>query len=212
MGLIKSVSDSDQEILTAILSLHIKSDRFDLDPCFSRGKIYEGMNEPRLKFDYAMIPERKDVRQADVRTLLEILTSKERSQIRSICFDPPFMFGVHGKTYANKMNRRFTMFQDFGQLEDMYKSALSIFFELLPIDGILAFKCQDYTDTKTIMTHCFVWEWATQVGFYPKDLFIKIATGGRIYNPKLIQRHSRKYHCYWWVFEKCRKEVCNGSK
>ena len=66
--------------------------------------------------------------------------------------------------------------------------------------------CKEFIDSKTTMTHCLIYEWAKEYGFYPKDIFIRVATGGRIWNPNLKQKHSRKYHSYWWVFEK-KKEL-----
>jgi hypothetical protein len=66
--------------------------------------------------------------------------------------------------------------------------------------GVLAFKTCDFTDKKSTWTHCEVWQWAQELGFYPKDLFVRTVTRGRAYNPKLVQRHARKLHSYLWVF------------
>ena len=65
----------------------------------------------------------------------------------------------------------------------------------------MIFKCQDYTDNKTTMTHCMVWDWANQFGFYAKDLAILVKPN-KITNPNLIQRHLRKIHTYFFVFKK----------
>lgn len=194
MSLIKSVSDSQTEILNWIIQLYCP-DGFDLDPTYSKGVFYKNVPEPRLKFD--LKPQINGVQQANC-TNLPI----ETRSIRSIIFDPPFMFGTHGQTKNNIMNKRFTMFNTWPELCIMYQDSLKEFHRILVKNGILAFKCQDYTDSKTTMTHCYVYQWARQLGFYPKDIFVLIATRGRIYNPKLIQRHARKFHCYWWIFQK----------
>ena len=50
---------------------------------------------------------------------------------------------------------------------------------------------------------------ALELGFYPKDMFILTAKmrinsfGGR-WNK---QEHARKYHSYFWVFEKIKQKV-----
>lgn len=194
MSLIKSVSDSQTEILNWIIQLYCP-DGFDLDPTYSKGVFYKNVPEPRLKFD--LKPQINGVQQANC-TNLPI----ETRSIRSIIFDPPFMFGTHGQTKNNIMNKRFTMFDTWPELCIMYQDSLKEFHRILVKNGILAFKCQDYTDSKTTMTHCYVYQWARQLGFYPKDIFVLIATRGRIYNPKLIQRHARKFHSYWWIFQK----------
>jgi len=193
-NLIKSVSDSQDEILNWIMQLY-NVKQFDLDPTYSKGVFYKNIPEPCLKFD--LNPQIECVQQADC-TNLPI----EPNSLQSIVFDPPFMFGTHGQTKNNKMNKRFTMFDSFSELCIMYQDSLKEFYRVLNKKGILIFKCQDYTDSKTTMTHCLVWQWAEQLGFYAKDLFILTAKGGRIYNPKLTQRHARKFHSYLWIFQK----------
>jgi len=195
--LIKSVQTKDQDILMAIRQLYLDGKNFDLDPCFSTGTFYKGIEEPIFKLDKS--PQRKDVIEND---LLNGLSDIANNVLNGIVFDPPFMFGKHGGWENSVMNKRFTMFNKWEDLELMYKTALSEFYRVLKMKGIVAFKCQDYTDSKTTLTHCFVHNWATDIGFKAEDLFIKIATGGRIWNKKLTQRHARKFHCYWFVFKK----------
>lgn len=194
--LIKSVQTKDQDILMAIRQLYLDGKNFDLDPCFSTGTFYKGIEEPKLKLDKS--PQRDDVIKNDILTGLPYMGST----LNGIVFDPPFMFGKHGGWKTAKMNIRFTMFDKWEDLELMYKTAIYEFHRVLKKKGIVAFKCQDYTDSKTTLTHCFVHNWATEHGFKVEDLFVKIATGGRIWNKKLTQRHARKFHCYWLVLKK----------
>lgn len=193
-NLIKSVSYSQDEILNWIIQLHCP-DGFDLDPTYSKGVFYKNVPEPRLKFD--LNPQTKDTRKADCTNL-----PLDSSSVNSIVFDPPFCFGVHGKTLENISAKRFTMFNSFDDLQQMYQASLQEFYRVLGKKGILVFKCQDYTDSKTTMTHCLVWQWALKYGFYAKDLFVLIAKCGRIYNPKLKQKHARKFHSYLWIFQR----------
>ena len=189
MSIIKSISYTDQEILQAILTLYVKDDRFDLDPCYSKGVFYKGMNEPRLKYDIS--PQIEGVIKADVKDIVL------NERIKSIVFDPPFLFHMRG---SYSIRDRFSGFKNFNELEDMYRKALKRFYDMLDKGGIVAFKCQDFTDTKTTLTHCFVWRWAEEQGFYVKDIFIKIAKQRLILQKK--QRHARKFHSYWLVLEK----------
>jgi hypothetical protein len=71
--------------------------------------------------------------------------------------------------------------------------------------GIVAWKCQDFTDAKTIMIHCLLYNWATAAGFYTKDILIRYRNRehpGAVYRMHQTQRHARKFHSYWFVFEK----------
>jgi hypothetical protein len=194
ISLVKSVGHSDTEILQNIQQLYAPNG-FDLDPTYSKGIFYKDISEPRLKYD--LKPQIEGVEQADCRCL-----PLESGLIENIVFDPPFMFGTHGQTKNNRMNQRFTMFDSFSDLCSMYQDSLKEFYRILTKKGYLFFKCQDYTDSKTTITHCLVYNWATQIGFYAKDIFILVASGGRIYNPNLQQRHARKFHSYWWAFRK----------
>jgi len=193
---IKSIQYSDKDILIAVKKLYLNNENFDLDPCYSTGKFYEDLERPMHKLDKN--PQSDDVIQNDIMNGLPF----PNDTVKSIVFDPPFMFGTHGQTKNNVMTKRFTMFDSWEELEQMYKKALEEFFRVLKKDGIVAFKCQDYTDTKTTLTHCYVHNWALEKGFKIEDLFIMVFKGGRIWNSNLKQRHSRKYHSYWLVLKK----------
>ncbi len=75
-------------------------------------------------------------------------------------------------------------------------------YRILKKGGLLIFKCQDFTDSKTTMVHCHVYNWAIELGFYPKDLAILSLKKGKIYNSNLKQRHLRKIHSYFWILKK----------
>lgn len=198
MGLIKSISYSNTEILTNIKTLFL-DDWFELDPTYSKGNFYKEIPQPKLKFD--LDPQTDDTIQADCRNL-----PLENNSISSIVFDPPFMFGgkngPHGGQGKDLMAKRFGMFYNFVELCAVYHDSLAEFYRILKRKGILAFKCQDYTDSKTTMTHCLVYNWAIGLGFYAKDLFILCAKQRPIFRPNATQRHARKFHSYWWVFQK----------
>jgi hypothetical protein len=195
MPVISSVGYSDKDIITSIIELHNNGQNFELDPCYSIGNFYKttGIAVPKYRFD--INPQVAGVIQADVKNI-----PLPANSIRSVIFDPPFMFGTHGQTKNYQMTKRFSMFDSFDELQNMYVGALKEFSRILVKNGIVAFKCQDYTDSKTTMTHALVYQWATDLGFYAKDLFI-LVFGARIYNSTLKQKHARKFHSYWWIFQ-----------
>lgn len=182
--MIKSIVYSDRELLENVSNLYLGGEWIELDPTYSKGNFYKNTKQPRLKYD--ILPQVEGVERGDCRDLFIPSHS-----IKSIMFDPPFMFGAHGQTKNNQMNKRFTMFDSWNELVEMYKSSLKEFHRILKRSGYLIFKCQDYTDSKSTMTHCYVHNWAINLGFYPQDIFILNWQGGRIYNPNLIQRHAR---------------------
>jgi hypothetical protein len=207
---VKSVVSTDQEALLGIMRLHNNGEPFEIDPTYSKGAFYrDQVPEPKYKFD--RYPELPGVEQADCKDL-----PFADGSISSIIFDPPMMFGAHGTNNPNNkvargysdpttLNNRFTQFTSFDELKAMYQGALDEFARILRPKGLLVFKCQDFTDKVTTFTHCLVWRWATERDFYPKDLFVRTVSAGRAYNPRLVQKHARKFHSYFFVFVK--KEV-----
>jgi hypothetical protein len=192
-SVIKSINLDEAIILNDIIALHNAGRPFDLDPTYSRGSLYMSGKVPRPWLTSDILPGAN--LQADV-TCLPLADAS----LDSIIFDPPFMFRPHGQLCAAEV--RFTMFADWAALARTYQGALAEFARVLRPKGIVAFKCMDYTDKKSTMTHCFVHHWAIERGFYVKDLFVRYRTHGPAYDPTKTQRHARKFHCYWWVLQK----------
>jgi len=191
----QSVYQDEQELLKAIIEVHLDGMNIHIDPMYFKGNFYKQIPKPFHRFD--INPKDNDCFKADARNL-----PLEDNYACNIILDPPFMFGLHGKTKKYYSSATHGIFKDFSELEDLYKKILKEAYRVLKPNGILIFKCQDYTDSKTTMVHCFVWKWAMEIGFYPKDLAILWLPKNKIYNSKLKQRHLRKTHSYFWVFQK----------
>lgn len=194
MGIIKSVYESDTEILSGISELYLQGNNFDLDPTYSKGNFYKTFAEPKYKSD--LIPQVDGVVKSDCRKLW-----LNDNSINSICFDPPFLFRNRPSVNNDVNCKRFSYFKTFEELLLMYEESLIEFYRVLNKKGILAFKCQDMTDDKTYFTHCEVLRLAEKNGFKVRDLFILVANN-RIYHSETKQRHARKFHSYWYVIQK----------
>ena len=195
---IYSFFDNEQECIQSILDIHNEGKPLDLDPMYNQGMFYKNtVQKPKYRFDLNANEKEYDAEQGDATNLP--LADKS---VHSVILDPPFMFGTHGQTKNNIINKRYTMFDKFEELENCYKGILAEAYRVLDKNGILIFKCQDYTDSKTTMTHCLVYQWAVEQGFYAKDIAILNLPTSKIYNGSLKQRHLRKTHCYFWVFQK----------
>lgn len=194
--IIKSISFNEQEIIRDILYLHCNSNPIDLDATYSIGNFYKkGLTKPKYKFD--LYPQLDEVKKSCSTNL-----PLENNSIKIMMFDPPFMFEKRNRINNNIQNKRFSMYNNgFEELEKHYRGTLKEAYRILKNKGILIFKCQDFTDSKTTLTHCFVNQWANEIGFYSKDLFILLSKGA-IANKNLTQRHARKYHTYFFVFVK----------
>ena len=83
------------------------------------------------------------------------------------------------------------------------------FYRILKDKGILIFKCQDKVSSgKQYMSHVFIMNEAVKLGFYPKDLFILLAKSRIVADWQLKnQKNARKFHSYFWVFQKCDTQI-----
>lgn len=193
----KSVFTDEQELLQALIDIHLKQD-IQLDPMYFKGNFYKsGVNTPAHRFD--LNPQVDDVEQADARDL-----PFEDNTFDNMILDPPFMFGGHGKQDQFYSSRTHGMLS-WLELQDLYTGILYEAKRILKPKGLLIFKCQDYTDSKTTMTHSKVYNWATTFcDFYAKDLAILVKPN-KVYNGNTTQRHLRKIHTYFWVFERVKQ-------
>lgn len=204
--MIRSISFSQEEIIQSVLSLHCKDEKIDLDPTYSKGNFYKGkISQPKYKFD--LYPKHEDVIKSCASDL-----PLDKESVSTIMFDPPFL-ATKGKSLkldsGNIINKRFGVFENEKKLHNFYVKCLHEFYRILKKNGVLIFKCQDKVSSgKQYFSHCFIKEEAEKVGFYTKDLFILLAKNRIVAEwQKKNQKHARKYHSYFWVFQKKEMKV-----
>ncbi len=205
--MIKSISYDQSEIIKNILNLHVPNHKIDCDPTFSVGNFYKntGIDIPRFRFDIS--PQVEGVTQGDSRCL-----PLEDSSIDCIMFDPPFL-ATTGKSLlsseVNIINRRFGVYPSEKELHQFYVDSLKESYRVLKNKGILIFKCQDKVSSgKQYMSHVFIMNEAVRVGFYPRDLFVLLSKNRLVADWQIkTQKNARKFHSYFWVFEKSDKVI-----
>jgi hypothetical protein len=204
--MISSIVTSDTEAISGILKLHCAGKGIELDPTYSIGGFYKKgiIAQPKFRFDIE--PRVSGVVKADAACL-----PLPDDSIGVTIFDPPFLattgpsLGIRNK--SNKLNKRFGVFPNEATLFDFYERALKELFRITKKDGVLIFKCQDKVSSgKQYFSHCFIYNKAIEAGWYVKDFFILIAKRRLVANwQKKNQKHARKHHCYYFVFQ---KKIC----
>lgn len=198
MNIIKSVYESQDDILEAIQTLHCP-DGFQCDLTYGNGGFWKNIPEPELCFDKE--PLKFQVVRSDS-TSIPI----EDGILDNLVFDPPFLTYVkngrdHGNTGKMVMSKRFSGYWAYKELETHYKGTLREAARVLKKKGVMVFKCQDIIHNhKMHCTHVNVINWAEQAGFRLKDLFI-LSAKHRM-TRKVKQQHARIYHSYFLVLEK----------
>jgi Mor family transcriptional regulator len=198
-SVVKSVYESQDEILKAILKLHCV-DGFDCDMTYGNGAFWKNIPRPKLCFDIS--PQKPEAMQGDSRYL-----PIPESSIASAVFDPPFLTYVkNGRNHKNgkvAMTSRFGGYWTYQELEDHYRDSISEAYRILKPKGHLVFKCQDIIHNhKMHSTHNRVILMAEIEGFRLCDLFILVAKHRMPSPQKGKQRHARIFHSYFLVFQK----------
>ncbi len=193
---VTTISFDQTEILSRIIKLHCPQG-IEADVTYSIGSFYSnGIPKPKYRFD--LVPQVSGIACADVQQL-----PIQAESFNSVMFDPPFLAGPGAMGKPGKMKIRFGCFKTMNLLWDFYYKALEELYRILKQDGALIFKCQDSVSSgKNWFSHAAVMNMAVGLGFYPKDLFILLVKHrmGMWHSNK--QYHARKYHGYFWIFEK----------
>lgn len=189
-----SVFEKDNDILVAIDDIFLKNKWYDLDCTYSKGVFYQDIKEPRLKSD--LIPLNTEVIKSDC-TELDFIND---NSLNSIVFDPPFLFRKRKSMNNDKISARFTYFNSYDDLQDMYKRSLDCFKRKLKKGGYVCFKCQDMTDGKFYCTHNFIINYAEKIGFELKDIIIK-KSKTKLQRDAKQQNCVAKIHSYWLILK-----------
>lgn len=197
---VRSISFDETEIINNILRLHVEGGQIDLDPTYSIGNFYKPLSiKPKHKFD--ICPQIEGVLQADARKL-----PFGAGEIKSIMFDPPFVCAQPTAEAAGIITKRFGFYKNVPELWNFYSDSMKEFYRILAPNGVLIFKCQDTVDSsKQYLSHVYIINEATQIGFYCKDLFV-YCVRNRITDDR-VQQHARKYHSYYLVFKKVNTKI-----
>ncbi len=204
--MIKSISYDQNEIIQNILELYCPTKTIDLDATYGKGMFYKNIQPPKYKFD--INPQLKDVKKCDSRNL-----PIDDNSLKCIMFDPPFLATTGKSLTSNKnnniINKRFGVYPSENELHKFYVDSLKEAYRILQENGILIFKCQDKISSgKQYLSHVFIINQAIKIGFYPKDIFILLAKNRLVAKWQTKnQKHARKYHSYFIVFEKSKKRI-----
>ena len=204
--MVKSVYTSNYDAITNIMHLY-NIERFDLDCTYSKGSFWKDLPGPVYKTD--LIPANDTVVKANSENL-----PFEDGSMNTIMYDPPFV--VAGASYKNNkagssiIAKRFEGYTNYKELTENYYNTLKELYRVCQKGGYVVMKCQDtVSGGKNHFTHCLIMNMAMEIGFYPRDMFIlhnkvRINSFGTKWTK---QEHARKYHSYYWVFEKVKPRV-----
>lgn len=207
--IVKSVYGSNYEVIRNIMDLY-EIEKFDLDCTYSKGSFWKDLPHPTHKTD--IYPYNDSVIEASSEDL-----PFDDNSMKSIMWDPPFVIVGSGKGHkkckegSSIIAKRFEGYGTYDDLKSNYYNTMKELFRITDKGGFVVMKCQDtVSGGKQYFSHVMVMNMANKIGFYPRDLFI-LTSNVRVnaFNGTkwTKQYHARKYHSYFWVFEKIKQKV-----
>lgn len=194
---ISTIGYDQQEMLCNIVNLHLDG-KIEVDPTYSKGVFYKDGRVPQPSFKFDLLPKTEDTEQASAENL-----PFEDNSVCSVVFDPPFIVGHTKGIPTGIIGERFHGFPYISDLWHWYDLCLEEHYRILKDGGKLVFKCQDTVSSgKQWLSHVHIINKAESLGFYTKDLFVLLAKSRLIGHNHTNQKHARKFHSYFIVFEK----------
>lgn len=193
--IIKSVSDSQDEILFNILRLYVGKNSFDCDLTYSVGIFYRNIPQPLMKYDKH--PQIEGV------LPLEQAYSIKNNTLHSIVVDLPFIVKREEDFHTSMIAHRFNCFHSVDDLYQTNVDMLKLSYSKLHKGGFLIMKTMDFVyAAKQYWVSNFVQNKANEIGFTLEDTFILVSKHKILSAKEGKQHHSRKFHSYFFVFKK----------
>ena len=193
-----------------ILQLHVPRGSTVADVTYGKGIFWQNVDPE----DYKVIASDIESTKVDCRKL-----PYGDETIDCVVLDPPYMEGFYRSqesmlagsgsyaafrdSYSNGSKSPETRPKYHAAVLDMYVSAGREASRVLRNKGILIVKCQDEVSAnKQWLTHVEIINEYIANGFYARDLFVVMRRNRPAASRILKQKHARKNHSYFLVFEK----------
>ena len=194
--IIKSISNSQDEILYNILRLYVHTDTYDCDLTASIGVFYRGII-PKPQHLYDKYPQMENVRS------LNEAFELPNECFHSIVLDLPFIVKDEASAQTSMVSQRFTSFLTMQELYDTNDTMLDLAYRLLKKKGYLIMKTMDIKYSgKQYWIGNYVQNKAQEIGFRLEDMFILMSKTKVLSTGWHNQHSARKYHSYFFVFKK----------
>lgn len=203
---------NNADVFPKVLSLHVSPGSVVADVTYGKGVFWRNVAEGL----YTLLP-------SDLKTGVDCRDLPYTdSSIDCVVLDPPYMEGLLRETADHRgASGTHVSFREayegdthngsrpqvspkwHAAVLDLYIRAGREAHRVLRRNGILIVKCQDEVSAnKQWLTHVEIINEYVSMGFYTRDLFVVIRTNKPGVSRIVKQRHARKNHSYFLVFQK----------
>lgn len=198
-SLYSSISGRNADLIAQVVRFYAFPHAFIADVTWGKGAFWKSVDLSQYNFSKSDIA----LNGIDFRNLPYNDTSFD-----IVVLDPPYAH--HPGTFMNDAtynNNATTKGMSHTDIQDLYRDGMQEAKRVLKDGGLLWVKCQDEIESgRQCYSHIEIYNTATILGFYAKDLFILKQNSPPLVQNKQ-QKHSRKNHSYLWIFRKggCKK-------
>jgi hypothetical protein len=195
-------------VFPQILDLHVPKGAAVADVTYGLGTFWRGVPEGEYQLKPSDLKTGVDCRKLPY----------EAETLDCVVLDPPYMEGLFrretGHMAGGGTHRAFRHAYSNGQAHNgkakYHDAVLDLYFRageeahrvLKPL-GVLIVKCQDEVSANLQrFTHVEIINRYSEMGFYPKDLFVVMRQNAPCITRLKKQEHARKNHSYFLVFTK----------
>ncbi len=190
-----AVAGNNAELIEKVVDLYVKDGQTVADVTYGKGAFWTKTDTSLFKLLATDI--KTTCPTCDFRRL-----KYKDGTIDHVVLDPPYMHNagtpMHEKRYQNAGTTKGMYHVDIMKL---YRQGIAEAMRVLKQNGKLWVKCQDEIESGyQRWSHIEIYDYATRLGFFGKDLFVMLRTNNPVIQQKR-QLHARKNHSYLWIFE-----------
>lgn len=195
-----AVSGRNADLIASAASLYLKPGMRVADVTYGKGLFWRKVDTTRFDFLPTDLKDGIDFRNLPYRDhSLDVLV-----------LDPPYMSTRMTDTSLTDYNDAYRVTDSFDALGirnnadvlRLYAEGMTEAHRVVKPKGMVWIKCQDTVDThhRQAFNHITIHNTATDLGWYPKDLFV-LVPNTNIPNRWPYQKHARKNHSFLWIME-----------
>lgn len=194
---ISSISYNQVEIISDIRTLFLGGAQFQCDATFGYGGFYLDKDFPEHCFDL----ENRNGVNPNLKIASATALPLQPMSVRSIILDPPFVITSHVESEEYHM-AKYGRYNTITELRSNYFAMLIEAYRVLQKGGYMVIKCQNFIHgSKSYFIRNEIHEFCKTIGFKPVDEFILLSKN-RFTGGVHKQRHARKFHSYFLIFQK----------
>lgn len=183
------------DLFPRILKLYAKSGDRIADVTYGKGVFWKNVDVSQYDFYPSDIQTGVDMRQLPY----------QDDSFDMVVIDPPYMYNPK-QTVKRSLSKPYGLgsasIKTNKDVLDLYKETMHEVQRVLRHGAFMVVKCKDTIESnKQRWNHISVFNIATVLGLYTKDLFVLI----QLSRPAIRwphQIHARKNHSYFWIFQK----------